>query len=171
MMSTLTRLAVCYRRWFRSCWSPAWIPGITLTVILGGPSVVAQPIQVTGGNLSLSITTALAGQQPGSITNTTAGLRYRKQTLPTKITVSTICPGQRFNLAVVATSATGGTPAPQVNLVNGMAATDFITGIPRTGANIKTCILRYTASARFDQGNSTELGNDVHTVTYTLVSQ
>ena len=171
-MSTLTTLAACCRRSFCSCWSLARILGMALMIASATrTSAVAQPIQITGGNLSMSITTAIAGQQPTSVTNTTASLRYRRQTLPTKITVATTCPGQRFSLAVVATSATGGTPAPQVNLVNGMAATNFITGIPRTGTNIKTCILRYTASARFDQGNSAELGNDVHTVTYTLVSQ
>ena len=89
----------------------------------------------------------------------------------TKVTVQTACPVQRFSLTVVATAATGGTPQPTVALVDGMAPTDLITGIPISGGLNKSATLSYTASATFDQGNSTELGSDIHTVTYTLVAQ
>ena len=171
-MLTLTMHMTGCHLSLRPGWRLALLSAIVFVVVsTGTPSVVAQPILINGGNLSMSITTALSGQQPTVVTNTTASLRYRRQTLPTKITVATVCTGQRFGLAVVAINATGGTPAPQVTLTNGMPATNFITGIPSTGALNKTCILQYTASARFDQGNSTELGNDVHRVTYTLVSQ
>jgi len=72
---------------------------------------------------------------------------------------------------VVATNVSSGVAAPQVTLSNGMLATDIIRSIPTGGTLNKSCTLRYTASATFAQGNSTELGTDVHTVTYTLMAQ
>ncbi|HTY57623.1 MAG TPA: hypothetical protein VMF59_02360, partial [Bacteroidota bacterium] len=88
-----------------------------------------------------------------------------------KITVAASCPGQRFSLSVLATNLTYGVAAPQVTLFNGMLATDFVKSIPTGNPLNKTCTLQYTASSTFAQGNSTELGNDVYTVTYTLVAQ
>jgi len=129
-------------------------------------------ISVNGGNITLAITTAIAGSEPNAVTNAVASVRYQRQTAMTKITVATICPGQRFNLRVSATAVGSGTPAPQVSLVNGMLAADFITGVPpRPPATFLTASLQYVASSTFAQGNSAELGNDVHTVTYTLVAQ
>lgn len=129
-------------------------------------------VQVNGGNITLTITTALAGSEPIAITNTATTVRYRREDVITKLTVATICPGQRFNLGVSATAVGAGTPAPQVSLMNGMLAADFITGIPpRPPAAFVTASLQYVASSTFAQGNSAELGDDVHTVTYTLVAQ
>lgn len=129
-------------------------------------------ITVNGGNLTMSVTSAAAGMEPTIVTNTTASLQFQKQNRITKITVSTTAPGQNFNLTVVATAVGGGTAAPAVSLVDGMLAMDFITGIPRRPpAGSFNATLLYTASATFAQGNSAELGNDVHTVTYTLVAQ
>jgi hypothetical protein len=139
--------------------------------MISAPPLIAQALRVQGGNITMTVTTGVAGGQPASVTNSTTSLRYRRQAVITKITVQTTCPGQRFNLSVIATAATGGTAQPTVNLLNGMAAVDFITNIPSTGANNKTATLRYTASSTFAQGNSTELGNDVHTVLYTLLVQ
>jgi hypothetical protein len=128
-------------------------------------------ISVQGGNPLMSVTTGTAGAQPVSVTNTATSLRWRRQAVITKITVSTSCPGQRFSLAVLATNLTYGVAAPQVTLLNGKPATDFVLNIPTNGSLNKTCTLQYTASATFAQGNSTELGNDVHAITYTLVAQ
>jgi hypothetical protein len=64
--------------------------------------------------------------------------------------------------------------APEVDLVDGMLAVDFITNIRNQRPpnwTSDTITLRYTASATFAQGNSAEMGNDVHTVTYTLQVQ
>lgn len=133
---------------------------------------MSQPIRVTGGNKTLFITTGSPGGEPISVTSSTNTLRYRRQVLPSKITVSTSCPGQSFNLQVVAVSVTDGVAAPAVSLTDGMASMDFITGIPATPPiTFRTCTLQYTASATFSQGNSLEQGNDVHTVTYTILAQ
>ncbi|MEX1138338.1 MAG: hypothetical protein WEB33_02345 [Bacteroidota bacterium] len=134
--------------------------------------VASGQITVNGGNITLAVTTAFAGSEPMAVTNTITTVRYQKQAVVTKITVATICPGQKFNLGVSATAVGGGTPAPQVTLMNGMLATDFITGIPpRPPGGFLTASLQYVASSTFAQGNSAELGDDVHTVTYTLIAQ
>jgi len=143
-------------------------------VIACALSSQAQTVSVLGGNQVLSITTAVTGSEPTAVVNTASTVRYRRQSFViTKLTVSTSCPSQQFTLKVYASSiqANGGTAAPEVTLTNGMPATDFITSIPRFSTQYRTATLRYTASATFAQGNSTEFGNDVHTVTYTLVRQ
>ncbi len=135
------------------------------------PHAFAQAIRVNGGAQTLTVTTASPGSEPLPVTNTTSSLRYTRQSKISKITVSTSCPGQNFNLTVVATNVTQGTAAPPVSLINGNPALDFVTNIPRSGFTNATCTLFYTASATFSQGNSSELGNDTHTITYTLQVQ
>jgi hypothetical protein len=129
-------------------------------------------INVRGGNITMNITTGAAGSQPIAVTNTVTTLRFWRQAKIAKITVTTSCPTQAFNLQVVATGVVRGVAAPAVSLTNGMLAVDFITNIPSTGTwTYDTPTLQYTASATFAQGNSAELGNDLHTLTYTLVVQ
>ena len=130
-----------------------------------------QSMRVNGGNVTMTITTGTAGGQLLNVFNTTSSLAYRKQNVLSKITVRTVCLGQSFNLIVAATNVTAGVAAPAVTLINGSPAIDFIRDIPKTGARNATCLLQYTASATFAQGNSTELNNDVHIVTFTIQSQ
>jgi hypothetical protein len=137
----------------------------------GAAVQIRAQISVQGGSPLMSITAGTAGAQPVAVTNVATSLRWRRQNVITKITVSTSCPGQRFSLTVLATNLTYGVAAPQVTLFNGMLATDFVKSIPTGGTLNKTCTLLYTASSTFAQGNSTELGNDVHAITYTLAAQ
>jgi len=121
----------------------------------------------------MTITTGIAGGQLQDVINTDCSLRYTTPRNPPrtwKITVRTLCPNQSFNLRVIATSVTRGTAAPEVTLSTGSPAIDFITGIRRNTRNAKAT-LQYTASAIFAQGHSGDVGNDVHTVTYTLQIQ
>jgi len=148
-----------------------YIASCVVLCAIAVPCIAPAQISVKGGNPLLTITTGVAGGQPVSVTNTATSLQWSKKSVITKITVTTSCPGQHFGLAVVATSVSSGVAASQVTLSDGMLAADFITNIPTTGSATKTCTLKYTASATFAQGNSSELGNDVHTVTYTLVAQ
>ncbi|HEY6951755.1 MAG TPA: hypothetical protein VI758_05075 [Bacteroidota bacterium] len=144
----------------------------TLVIIAAVTSVSqSQQISLTGGNVTLSIATGTAGGQLINVVNTSVSLQYQKQGVLSKITVSTSCPGQRYNLSVLATSVTKGVAAPQVSLIDGSPAIDFITSIPKTGAPNGNATLQYTASATFSQGNSSELGDDVHTITYTILAQ
>lgn len=149
---------------------------IAVLLVLSGllaalPAAYGQ-LTVMGGNITATITTGIAGGEPIAVTNSAATLRYRLQNTITKITVRTSCPGQRFNLAVAATAVPQGIAAPQVTLSNGMLDVDLVVSIPPKPPNAnQTATLLYTASATFAQGNSAELGNDVHTVTYTLLDQ
>jgi hypothetical protein len=127
-------------------------------------------ITLGGGNQTLTINTGIAGGQLVDVVNTNCTLTYSAGNRIRKITVRTTCPGQSFNLSVVATNVTRGTAQAAVTLTNGMASTDFIRDIPRN-TNNATCRLNYTASATFAQGNSAEFGNDTHTVLYTIVTQ
>jgi hypothetical protein len=144
------------------------IPGLMFPVLM---EVSAQPIRVDGGNVTMTITTGTAGGQLLNVVNITTSLSYQKQSVTSKITVRTVCLGQSFNLILAATNVTAGVAAPDVALMNGNPAIDFIRDIPKTGARNATCLLQYTASATFAQGNSTELNNDVHTITFTIQSQ
>ncbi len=138
--------------------------------LVGGISY-AQ-LSVGGGNISMTVSAGIAGGEPVAVTNSSISLQYRLQTRVTKITVRTNCPGQRFNLAAVATSVPQGTAAPQVTLTNGMLDVDLIVSIPKRPPNtVQTATLLFTASSTFAQGNSAELGNDVHAITYTLIEQ
>jgi hypothetical protein len=140
-------------------------------IVLASETSEAQPIEVRGGNQTLNITSGFAGGEPVAVTNTNSSLRYRRQARRSKITVRTACPGQNFNLSVEAQGVSRGVAAPAVQLIHGMLDTDFIVNIPATGFTRTTITLRYMASATFAQGNSAELGNDVHTVTYTILAQ
>ncbi len=137
----------------------------------GENAALAQQITVAGGNQTMIISTAVAGSEPTSVVNTACTLTYQKQSVLAKVTISTSCPAQKFGLAVLATSVTKGTAAPAVTLQNGNPAMDLITGIARTGAKSGSCILQFTASSTFAQGNSVDLGDDVHTITYTIQAQ
>ncbi len=131
-----------------------------------------QPIAVQGGAQTMTVTTAVIGSEPTAVTNTTVRLRIRRQAAISKVTAQTSCPGQNFDLAVVVTSAPIGSIQPQVTLVDGMLPTDLLTSIPAAGATVpQTVRIRYTASSTFAQGNSIELGADVHTITYTIIAQ
>jgi hypothetical protein len=147
--------------------------GITLTIVCSQTASSQPPlIGIRGGNPVLSVTSGIAGGQPIPVVNANARLDYRRSAFTSKITVSTACPGQNFTLRVFATGVTLGAPAPEVMLLDGMPAMDFVVGIPGGAPNPPArCNLRYTASATFEQGNSLEFGNDVHTVTYTVVAQ
>ncbi len=140
-------------------------------VALASHATVAQQLKVNGGNPTLTMTTGIAGGTLVDVQNTSCSLRYRRQSRACKITVQTACPGQKFGLRVAALNVSDGVAAPEVTLQDGNPAIDIVTSIPNSGFNNGTCTLRYTVSATFAQGNSTELGNDVHSITYTLQAQ
>jgi hypothetical protein len=118
-------------------------------------------LALTGGNITLTVSTATAGQQPDPVTNSTCTLAWTSNQATRKITVATNLATQNFTLKVLAQSVTGGTAAPEATVTN--TAADLVTGVSRTTGG---CTLRYTASATAAQGT----GSDVHTVTYTLTA-
>ena len=149
-----------------------WFGSLVLA-ICATATAGAQALSVAGGNQVLQITSAQPGQQPTPVVNTLTTLRYRWQAQVSKITISTSCPGQRFSLHARAASTQDGSPAPAVTLTHGMPAADLIRDIPAWWflPLTRQATVEYTASATFEQGNSTELGADSHVITFTLVAQ
>lgn len=142
---------------------------ITLFVLIdqhaGAQSLTVQ------GSPTLSITAGVPGGDLTPVIDAKSNVRFQRAAVTTKITVQTVCPGQKFALSVEAISVGDGIAAPSVSLNDGMLPIDFITGIASGGRRRYSASLQYTASATFSQGNSTELGDDIHTVTYTMVAQ
>ncbi|MBM4162370.1 MAG: hypothetical protein FJ217_14875 [Ignavibacteria bacterium] len=155
----------------RKPWRLACLLSVCLLALASTLSEAHAQISVRGGNPTLSITTGFPGSEPIPVVNVATSLRYRRQAQIAKITVTTSCPGQSFTLKVLATNIDQGVAAPEVTLFQGMLDTDVITNIPSAGFVWTNATLQYTASATFADGNSAELGNDVHTVTYTLQVQ
>jgi hypothetical protein len=131
-----------------------------------------------GGLVSLTIDTAVPGSEPGDAANSDTELYWDADFAGTsKITVSTICPSQSFSLyvALAVTSWGSGTQAtvlPDVSLVNGMMAVDLVRDLPDTlPARQGYATVTYRAAATISQGNSADVGEDYHTITYTIQSQ
>ena len=118
-------------------------------------------LALTGGNITLTVSTATAGQEPDSVTNNACSLAWTDNQANRKITVATNLASPLFTLKVLAQSVTGGSAAPEVTLSN--TAADFVTGVSKTTGG---CTLRYATAVTAAQGT----GTDVHTVTYTLTS-
>jgi hypothetical protein len=134
-------------------------------LVITSSSVIAQSLRGTAPRIT--VTTAVPGSEPTPVTSTSSQIRYSGKVYLSKITVSTLCPGQKFDLSVVATGSFSGHGSPvTVNLMTGALAADFITGIP-ANSNQNTPTLQYTASPQFSDGT----GTDTHTVTYTQVAQ
>ena len=142
-----------------------------VAILLACSCTRAQALRINGGDQTMTVATGIAGAEPLSVTNVSCRLRYKKQSKISKITVETSCPGQSYDLSVLALNVTQGVAAPEVSLINGNPAMDLITDIPRSGFTNATCTLQFTAEASFEQGNSLEEGDDVHTVTYTIQAQ
>lgn len=147
----------------------------------GGPA--SEDIQtlefVAGGGLvALTVDAAVAGEEPADATDSATVLRWVNGYGETaKLTVETVCPGQRFGLSVEVRvtswgSGTVATPQPAVALEDGMLTTDLVRDIDsyapgREGAGA----LVYRATATVADGTSAEHGDDYHTVTYTFLAQ
>jgi len=145
---------------------------VVVILLLQSPEALSQPlVKVQGGNPSLDVITGTASGGIIPVTSSTARLQYRRSNVILKITVSTFCPGQHFNLTVEAINPTAGFAVPPVPLVTGAPDADFIMGIAPGGNGAQRAGLEYVSSPTFDQGNSNELGDDIHTVTYTVVQQ
>ncbi len=147
------------------------VAGLVVGFLLGTVERARGQMLLLGGNPQLALTSGTPGGTMIPVVNTSTRIFWFRQAVTTKITVSTSCPGQHFSLSVFATAVSSGNPAPEVTLTDGMPDVDLIVGIPAGGGMIKSCTLRYTASATFAQGNSAELGNDMHSVMYTLLAQ
>jgi len=135
--------------------------------------VYGQGIEITGGDVTLTISTAIAGQEPDPVTNESTGLRYygTPGNEKFKITVQTNLFPQNFTLKVMAINLIGsnedkskpGNPGKELTLST--TPQELVKNIRGgTADDPHWCTLKYTALATVEQGT----GNDVHTVTYTI---
>ena len=130
----------------------------TVTVTVNAINEVA----ITGGNITLTISSASAGADPNPVTNSACGLEWTTNEATKKITAASDQATPSFTLKVLAQALTGGTAAAEATLSN-TTARDVVTGISTTTGG---CTLRYTGQATAAQGT----GTVVHTVTYTITA-
>ncbi|HET6566507.1 MAG TPA: hypothetical protein VFG50_00995 [Rhodothermales bacterium] len=148
-------------------YATAVLAGALLASLAAPRRAAAQEVVLTGNDPVLRVQTG--GWLPVDATVETKIL-FKRQSIQTKVTVQTACPGQSFFLAVTALSPTAGYSAGPVLLRNGMAPTDLIVHVP-SGTRREQARLLYVASATDEQGNSDQEGADVHVVTYTIVQE
>ena len=153
---------------------------LVLALIGDVTSAAAQELRFEsgGGLITLNIVSAVAGSEPVEATDNSTEIYWDANFgVPAKMTVSTISPGQNFNLFLLLSvpdqgAAAQGVVQPEVQLLDGMLDTDLMTGIPSTLPGRQGFgILEYRATATVADGTSSELGDDSHIVTITLLAQ
>ena len=151
--------------------------GMLLATALEGRAQIIE-FSLGGGSLTLTINTAVAGQEPSEVTDNLTEIHWDADFgVTAKMSVSTVCPGQSFSLYVELEvtswgSGTQGTEQPEAQLTDGMMATDVLRDIPSTAPGREGYgTLTYRATATVAQGTSAEHGDDVHTITYTILEQ
>ncbi len=118
-------------------------------------------LAITGGNIELIISTATAGSEPNADTVATCTMAWTTTDTTKKITAATNLESPTYTLQVTAISVTGGSATAPVTLST--TPTNFVTGVAETTGG---CTLSYVASTTASLGK----GQDVHTVTYTIVA-
>jgi len=131
-----------------------------------------------GGPLMLTISSAVAGSQPVGVSDNSTQIFWDADFgVTSKMTVTTSVLTQSYRLYILLTvtswsSGTVGTPQPEIELVDGMLDTDILRDMPpTTPERLGFGTLRYRAISLVTDGNSTENGDDLHTITFTIVAQ
>ena len=96
-------------------------------------------------------------------------LTWTKAKKKAKITVSTFCPGQRFDLSVQALRLKNGKGAGTIALVDGMNDMDLIVGIK--GKKTGSATIMYQTQVSIEEGHSEDDFGDTHTVSFTMTNQ
>ena len=118
-------------------------------------------LALSGGNITLTVNTATAGQEPDYAADlTTCDLAWTTNESTKKITIETDLGAPQFSLLALAMNVTGGTAAPLVTVST--SAQDLVVRVTET---VGSCDLAYGAIATAAQGT----GTDVHTITCTLI--
>ncbi|RPH94179.1 hypothetical protein EHM69_08085 [candidate division KSB1 bacterium] len=128
-------------------------------------------VAVLNGDITLTISTAAAGQAPDAVVDETGQLEWSTfgESSVKKITVQTGLASPRYSLRVEAFGVSGGDGTATGDVPLSTVPTNLIEDIPTDVPVLDpgTCTLRYTASAA--AGNGT--GADSHTITFTIVDQ
>jgi hypothetical protein len=126
----------------------------------------AQSMLLIGGPVDLYVdgSTVVAGQSVA--TDASTMLQWEGRRRQKKITVETRAPGQVYTLRAVVVGLSGdGAAQPEVTLVDGMFAQDLVRDIKNKKEG--RGFVQYTASVAPGQG----IGEDIHTVTFTLTDE
>lgn len=123
-------------------------------------------LSITGGNITLTISTATAGSDPDAATDSTCILNIttnKSGTDPKKITVTngTVVSESGATFTVGGTSISGATVESALD-ITGITAVNFVTGL-EAFAGLTT--LTYTWDALASDGT---LASEAHIITYTL---
>lgn len=141
----------------------AVLPGLVFgvnVVVSQGPPPPPPPtygeVTVTG-DVVLTISTAIAGQNPEPVTDTSSTLAWTKGPFGTRITVATSLVSPKFILKVEAISVSGGSGVGEITI---STTAQTLTNVSGDGS----CTLKYTGSAQASDGT----GTDSHIITYTI---
>lgn len=126
----------------------------------------------TGGNVTLQVGQPVAaGLDPTPAESSSSGLFWiLSPVLTSKIIVTSVAPGQSFQLFLSASNISSGNSAGEVQLTDGMLPADLVVNVRRLGL-FGSATLNYRAEAPAELGNSASQGDDVHTVIFTWTAQ
>jgi hypothetical protein len=132
----------------------------TVTVQVAEISVV----DVTASTLNLNILDGdiQIGRDLMFVTDQSSSIFWGTNSSSRKVTANTDLAAPQFELRLVASSPTRGTPAPEFALST--IPQDLLLDI---GRSLGSSLLQYTGVAYASQGT----GTDVHTITFTIVAQ
>lgn len=145
---------------------PSFFAAAAVLLLVLATAPHAQSMLLLGGPVELYVdgSTVVAGQSVA--TDASTMLQWEGRRRPKKITVETQAPGQVYTLRVAIVGLSGdGMPQPEVTLVDGMFAQDLVRDIKNKKEG--RGFVRYTASVAPGQA----VGEDVHTVTFTLTDE
>lgn len=166
---------------FRSMnWYSIRTIGMTIIMLLMMPSqffaqtsahhtvtVIVQPISLIGVNVSsvqltVSGSDVLAGQEMMIVSDLTTRISWGTNSSMKKIAVHSNISVPKFILTVTAVNPSAGVAAGEVTLSTVNA--DLLLNIGRTSGS---SVIQFTGKVLPSQG----IGTDIHTVTYTIISQ
>ena len=142
----------------------SWRAAVVVVMLLSLVAVsagLAQSISISGGNISLTFSTPVAGSDFSDVVNSSCSLDWNRPSGPgnIRITARTNVSNPTATLTVEAINVSGGQSSGIITLTN--SSQNLVSGLaPGDGG----CDLEYTASASLTDGTAT----DAHMVTFTL---
>lgn len=131
----------------------------------------AADVAILNGDVSLTITTAAAGQQPPDVTDETGQLEWTTLVSDPvkKIITQTNLASPSFTLTVRAVNVSAGDGTGAGAVILSTTPADLVVDIPSgiLAMDPGTCTLRYSASATANGG----AGTDNHSITFTITDQ
>ncbi len=130
-------------------------------------TVIVQPISLIGVNvgsvqLTVNGSNVAAGQELMTVTDLSTRVSWGTNSSLKKITVRSNLPAPKFILTATAVNPSAGVASGEVTMST--ANVDLLLNIGRTSGS---SVVQFTGKVLPSQG----IGTDIHTVTYTIISQ